>query len=496
MTLTSRLSVFFLAALALVLAGFSTTLYVLARGYLYGQIEERLDTALNTLVAAVEITPEGVEWEPHERQLSLAHAGGDDLVSWTVRDDRGTPLPTSPLLVDDDLLAIATAALGSGDAVRQTVSHDGQEWRVSQRRVEKKTAEVGTPPRSEPDAVFYPALMLTVATPLEPVQARLRGLSTILIALSIGSWLMAAVLGRWTCRRALAPVGRMATAARSMSAASIDQRLPNAATKDELDELGKAFNGLLDRLQDSLERQRRFTGDASHQLRTPLTAMLGQIEVALRQDRTAEEYHGTLERVQTQALEMRQIVELLLFLARADAESSTPARETLSLTNWVDDYVTRWSTHARATDLKVDALQEDALDVEANAALLSQLAGNLLDNAFKYSAPGTTITLRLHRESGTVALSVEDAGRGIAAEDLPHIFEPFYRSAAARRQGIGGVGLGLAVARRIAQVLGGDIFVESILHQGSRFTLRLPALLHNRSVAGNSAQLVAGGKES
>src|SRR6516225_5181894 len=136
MTLTTRLSVFFLAALALVLAGFSTTLYILARGYLYGQVEERLDTALNTLVAAVEITPEGVEWEPHERQLSLAHAGGDDLVSWTVLDDRGSPLPTSPVLVDDGFLAVATAALGSGDAARQTVSHAGQDWRVSRRLVE------------------------------------------------------------------------------------------------------------------------------------------------------------------------------------------------------------------------------------------------------------------------------------------------------------------------------------------------------------------------
>jgi heavy metal sensor kinase len=498
MTLTTRLSVFFLAALALVLAGFSTSLYVLARGYLYGQVEERLDTALNTLVAVVEITPEGVEWEPHERQLSLAHTGGDDLVSWTVRDDDGTPLPTSPVLVDDDLMATATAALGLGDAGRETVAHAGQDWRVSQRRVEKKaTAEVGAPPRSEPDTVLYPALVLTVATSLEPVQAKLRGLGTVLAGLSAGAWLAAAALGRWTCRRALAPVSRMAVAARSISAANLDQRLPNSQTEDELGELGIAFNGLLDRLQDSFERQRRFTGDASHQLRTPLAAMLGQAEVALRHDRTTSEYRAALERVQAQALELRQIVEMLLFLARADAESSPPPREPLSVRAWVEDYLARWSSHPRAADLKLDLHANDCLDVEANQPLLSQLVDNLLENACKYSCPGTAVTLRVRREGRDVVLSVEDSGPGISTEDLQHVFEPFYRSAASRRQGIGGVGLGLAVALRIAIVHGGSLDVESLVGQGSRFSLRLPAKPGVRThVAPAGGVLVADAREA
>ena len=484
MTLTTRLSLFFLGALALVLAGFSTTLYFLARSYLYEQVEERLDTALNTLVAAVEIKPEGVEWEPHERELSLSHAGGDGLVSWTVRDDRGAPLPTSPVLIDDDFLAVATAALGFGDAGRQTVFHSGQDWRVSQRRVEKKAADSGTPAKPEPDAVLYDALVLTVATSLEPVQTKLRGLGTVLVALSAGSWLLAAALGRWTCRRALTPVSRMAKAARSISAANLDQRLPNAQTQDELSELGTAFNGLLDRLRDSFERQRRFTGDASHQLRTPLTAMLGQAEVALRHDRTTSEYRAVLERIQFQALEMRQIVEMLLFLARADAESSPPAREPLSVSGWVENYLARWSEHPRVADIRLDMLADDPLDVEANQPLLSQLLDNLLENACKYSKAGSPVSVRVRREASAVTLTVEDAGPGIPAEDLPHVFEPFYRSAASRRKGVAGVGLGLAIARRIAVALGGNLAAESILGQGSRFTLRLPATCARVKFAG------------
>ena len=295
---------------------------------------------------------------------------------------------------------------------------------------------------------------------------------------------MAAALGRWTCRRALAPVSRMAKAARSITATNLDQRLPTTQTKDELGELGIAFNGLLDRLQDSFERQRRFTGDASHQLRTPLTAMLGQAEVALRHDRTTSEYRAVLERVQDQALELRQIVEMLLFLARADAEACPPPCEPVTLRAWVGDYLARWSAHPRAADLRLDLPADDELGVEANQPLLSQLLDNLLENAWKYSNRGSPVTLRLRREGGIVTLSVEDAGSGIPAEDLPHIFEPFHRSAASRRQGVAGVGLGLAIARRIAVALGGSLNAESVLGQGSRFTLRLPATCARVKLAG------------
>jgi heavy metal sensor kinase len=283
----------------------------------------------------------------------------------------------------------------------------------------------------------------------------------------------------------------MAKAARSIRAANLDQRLPNMQTKDELEELGIAFNGLLDRLQDSFERQRRFTGDASHQLRTPLAAMLGQAEVALRHDRTTSEYRAVLDRVRAQALELRQIVEMLLFLARADAESSPPPREPLSLCAWVESCLARWSAHPRATDLRLELPADDSLEVEANQALLSQLVNNLLENACKYSAPGSLIRLRVRRDGGVVALSVEDSGPGIPAEDLPHIFEPFYRAAASRRQGVSGVGLGLAVARRIALVHGGSLDADSVLHQGTRFTLRLPAMPGVQIGVGSAEVLVA-----
>src|SRR5207248_10102086 len=153
--------------------------------------------------------------------------------------------------------------------------------------------------------------------------------------------------GRALCRRALAPVTRMAGAARIMSAADLDQRLPAPGSRDELEDLRRAFNGLLGRLQEAFERQRRFTGDASHQLRTPLTVMLGQIEVALRRDRPAGEYRDALHVAHGQAVRLRQIVEMLLFLARADAEARLRHLERVELAGWLAGHLEQCSAHAR-----------------------------------------------------------------------------------------------------------------------------------------------------
>jgi signal transduction histidine kinase len=182
-----------------------------------------------------------------------------------------------------------------------------------------------------------------------------------------------------------------------------------------------------------------------------------------------------LECVQKQATGMSQIVEMLLFLARADAESCSPQLEAVSLTAWLGAYVQRWAGHDRAANLRLQCASNDACSLNTHPPLLRQLLDNLIENACKHTPPGTPITVRLWREEKLLAVAVEDAGPGIAPEDLPHIFEHFYRSAQARRRGISGVGLGLAVAKRIAVHLGGTLHAESEPAAGARFTLRLKA---------------------
>jgi two-component system OmpR family sensor kinase len=458
MTLTTRLSLFFLGALAAVLIGFSATLYSLARTYLHRQIDDRLEAALNVLSATAEVKPNGVEWEAKERPVSLKPPPGAEPIAWRVCDDSGRTI----------------------DACRfGSIAGDSASCRVRSRRVAADVhgaAETDKEHRDEEENNDrrYPFLLLSAALPLTPVEVTLRTLLLLLSGLSLGAWLTAALIGRWLCRRALAPVTRMASAARAMRAADRDQRLPVAASGDELQELGQAFNDLLTRLQESYERQARFSGDASHQLRTPLTSLLGQIEIALRRPRPAEEYHQVLTVLHEQALRMRQIVETLLFLARADAEAKAPQLERLDLRAWLREHLASWAGHARAVDFQTETSGDEPLWVQAQAPLLAQLVDTLLDNACKYSAAGTPITISLVTEKDAVCLTVTDAGCGIAAEDIPHLFEPFYRSPQARQQGVAGLGLGLAVAERIALALGGSLHVRSQLGQESHFTLRLP----------------------
>jgi signal transduction histidine kinase len=482
MTLTSRLSVFFLAALAVVLAGFSTTLFILARTYLHRQVDERLAFALEALSAALEAGPQGVEWEPDQRGLSLGKDDGPEQVRWVVCDFHGRVVDRSPNSGSDDLLPDCSWRIVSEASSLLEEKIRGDTWRMAQRRVPDF---VSSGPRDlrpavgpdDPDRLdrVYPALSLTVAASLEPLQVKLRTLAIVLCALSVALWLLAAFLGRWLCRRALAPVSEMAAAARAMRSADRGQRLPIAARGDELEDLGRAFNGLLDRLDESFERQRRFTGDASHQLRTPLASMLGQVEVTLRRDRSAQEYRQTLELIQGQTGQLRAIVESLLFLARADAEARLADLAAIDLNAWLLEHVARWADHVRANDLRTEFASNEPIWVQVQTPLLGQLVDNLWDNACKYSEAGAPITMRLANGADAATLVVEDAGRGISPEDLPHVFEPFYRSPRERRRGAVGFGLGLAVAQRIAIAFGGTLEVDSRLGEKTQFKLRLPA---------------------
>jgi heavy metal sensor kinase len=467
MTLTARLSAFFLGALAVVLVGFSASLYLLARAYLHREVADRLEAALDTLTAAAEREQGGLEWEPSQHHLTLGQDAGPEQVRWEVRDGEGRLVDHSPNL--------AAGTPDTSDALR--TDRDGEPWQIAQRRLQAEPASPEAPGAAQADrARRHGVLVIRAGVSLAPLRTTLRRLALTLAGLSGGLWLAAAFLGRWVCRRALAPVTRMAQAAHEMGAADLDRRLPGPGAGDELDDLRRAFNGLLDRLQEAFERQRRFTGDASHQLRTPLTAVLGQVEVALRRDRPVEEYREVLASVHGQAAHLRRIVEALLFLARPDAEADLARLEVVDLAAWLPEQFRRWAGHPRAADLRLGPSPGGPLPVRAQPLLLGQLLENLLDNAVKYSEAGTPVTISLGRQPGVVTLTVEDAGAGIGAEDLPHVFEPFYRTAEARRRGRAGVGLGLAMVRRIASAFGGTVAAESEAGRGSRFTVRLPAV--------------------
>jgi heavy metal sensor kinase len=475
-TLTTRLSIFFLATLALVLVGFSAALFLLAKAHLYRQSEERLAAALNTLVAAAEIRPDGVEWEPAERRLDVGPGPLGGQVVWLVSDDRGQVVDQSARPGAREFLADAFETLRTSPRSGKRLDWQGERWECGQRciRPDPSGAAVAAAQPPDPhDGQKYPALFLTAAVSLEPVRAALRQLFWVLAGLSLWIWIVALIAGRFVCRRALLPVTCMAVAAREMGVDDLGQRLPIFGADDELENLSRAFNNLLDRLQDSFQRQQRFTGDASHQLRTPLTAMLGQLEVALRRERPAEEYRRVLTTVQRQAGHLRRIVESLLFLTRADHEARLPNLERIPLKDWLAAHLQAWSGHARASDIHCEPDAAGEGPVEAQPVLLGELVNILLDNACKFSRPGTPIQVRLRRDREFAYLDVQDQGFGIQQADLSHLFTPFFRSADARMRGVEGTGLGLSIAQRLARAFGGSLTVTSRVGEGSCFTLRL-----------------------
>jgi heavy metal sensor kinase len=465
MTLVNRVSAYFLAALAVVLASCSALFYGVVQRQLTRQFEQELLSAHQALAAAVEIETDEVKWQAAE------HAAGSTPgeVRWVVVADGDRIVETSHN-VSPEFVAEARSLAGKAPPFPAVARVPAlPEWRILRQRL-----VAPSPDRTERELDEFDEIAIVVGRPAAGLNASLARLAAFAVFVPLAGWLAAAAVGRWLCKRALQPVFDMSREAAAISGADFQRRLTVAASGDELAELAVAFNGLLERLQSVFDAQRRFAGDAAHELRTPLTVLLGQIDVARRKPRTAEEYRDTLALLHDEAGELRQIVESLLYLARADAESNPPALSPVELSLWLAERIERLRNNPRYGDVQLRV--EQPAEVAASLPLLNRLLDNLLSNALKYSAAGTPVTVALTRDNGEAIVSVADQGRGIDSRDVPSIFDPFFRAAAARSAGVGGVGLGLAIADRIARVFGGRLECQSEPGRGSTFSLRLPLL--------------------
>jgi len=478
MSLATRLSLFFMAALAVVLLGFSATLYYLGWSYLHARLDERLVKALDTLTAAVEIDDDELEWRPKDRHITLGLDAEVEHVRWAVQDAEGRIIDRSVNSMGDDTPFHVEPGLFPPVPNDRTAMAEIPGWRLARRHLRlEDLLRLGKWEGKElapsPDDGDHLELIFTVALSPEPVHASLNRLALALTVVSLSLLLLGAILAGRLCRQALAPIASLAKSARRKAASDDQGGLPTPRTGDELEDLGRAFNALLDRRREALERQQRFAGDASHQLRTPLAGLLSLVEVTRRRPRSAPEYEHALDQVHREARRLNQIIESLLFLVRAEADAAPLEREPIDLAVWAPEVLGRWSRHPRADDLRYEG-PDHGVWASAHPPLLAQALENLVDNALKYSDPGAPVTLSVGSESGASTLTVADRGRGMTAEEIASAFEPFYRSPQARLRGSPGAGLGLSVAERIVVASGGSIHVESVPDLGSRFTIKLP----------------------
>jgi heavy metal sensor kinase len=314
-----------------------------------------------------------------------------------------------------------------------------------------------------------------VAASLAELQQGLHDALWLLVPVFVSMLLLASAGGYFMSRRALAPVDRITQTARSISAENLSQRLAVPSTGDELERLSATLNDMIGRLEGAFKRISRFTADASHELRTPLAVMRTTAEVALRHPGDGGEHRAALGAVVAEIERTTQLVDNLLLIAKADAGSTQLASMPVDFAAAAEEAHAQMSVLARAKGVALELLMPgEPVVVTGDREALRRVFLILLDNAIKYTAAGGVAEVAVGR-NGTGAVGVvTDSGIGIGADDLPHVFDRFYRVDRARSRELGGAGLGLAIARWIAESHGGEIVVASELDRGSRFEVRLP----------------------
>ena len=286
--------------------------------------------------------------------------------------------------------------------------------------------------------------------------------------------LILSLLGGWfLVGRALTPVARISHAAAAMSAGDLTARIAVERTENELEHVALALNEAFDRLHLAVENERRFTADASHELRTPLATISAEIEWALSRDRSPDDYRRCLATAQRAANRMRRVVEHLLALARADSADVTLQRTTVGLPSLVNDAVAIMQPLADQKRVTIETRLRDAT-VVGDRDRLVDLVTNLFSNAIQYNRAGGHVHVEVSLEGSEACLRVRDTGTGISADDLPRIFDRFYRADKARTAHSGGAGLGLAIAKWIVEAHRGRITCHSALGQGTEILVHLP----------------------
>jgi heavy metal sensor kinase len=320
-----------------------------------------------------------------------------------------------------------------------------------------------------------PGGVLILGKPIEPLEKELSALAVRLVLVGAAIVGGGFLVGWFLIGRSLKPIGKISGTAHRIASGDLSDRIPVKNPGSELGQLSGVLNETFDRLESSFEHQVRFTADASHEMRTPISVILAKSQFALNRERSPEKYQECLRTCLESAQHIRSLTDALLELSKVDSGEFNLRAEEGNLAELTREVLHMIEPLAEEKNITVESSLED-LTMSFDAQKIRQALLNLLGNAVKYNREGGTINVTLEQEANDVVLTVTDTGPGISPESLPHLFERFYRVDRARkREGRGGTGLGLAITKAIVEGHDGTISVESELGEGTKFEICLPA---------------------
>lgn len=433
------------------------------RSSLYSAIDNDLENRLLDVENFLKTEPD-LSHDALRTELGTRSSLGMGTSVYMVFDDRGTEIFRSPS-VGEYQLTIPPENPGATIKFLREGSYVGKQnelihsLRTASKRINIRGTgiiiEVVQPLNGLDLALSYFEYFLLIGVPL------LLGLGT------LGAF--------WITRRALAPVDRITMDARSITATNLSGRLAVPVAVDELRRLSETLNEMLDRIEASFQSIRQFTADASHELRTPMTLIQAAADFSLRRDRTKEELQEAMDRILRESKRTAALVDDLLTIARSDSDPQAFQNEAIDLQNILTDVAAQTRTLAEGKQIDViPQIPPQAAVIHGDELSIRRLFMTLVDNAVKYTPKDGTIWIELLQEDGLAIIRIRDTGMGIASEELPRVFDRFWRADKVRSREEGGTGLGLAIAKGITERHGGSLQVESQLGLGSIFTLRFP----------------------
>ncbi|REJ75658.1 MAG: HAMP domain-containing protein [Acidobacteria bacterium] len=475
-----RLTVWYAAALALALAVFGGIFYFAIDRTVRGLADDSIEDSANALITTIQsktrlqggarpakdVFPEVLEDFRFQFIVFAVVDESANVVSISPQGQRIEDPSVTPFDMDREHFpanqAIEAASEGSGFLTIQVPGEP--EVRVFGKSFEvlkKKYYAVAVRPlRTQLELLSYLRLMIAAAVPF-----------ALLLAFGGGFYLAG---------RSLRPVGEMAEKASEISSSNLAERLPRRSEDDELSNLANAFNGVLDRLEEAFGQQKRFMADASHELRTPLSIIRGESDVSLQvPDRDPEEYRESLEIIGQEARRLSRIVDDLFILARADSGALKLEENKFFLDEAASECARSFRTLAERKNARLEIEAKQGLQIVGDESLVRRVIANLLDNAVKYSEPGSRILLECSESDGICQVDVSNTGSEITGEDSEKVFERFYRADKVRSHNEtdsrgSGAGLGLSIARSIAELHGGALDLVASAPRSTHFRLALP----------------------